>query len=241
MSIETVPHASWADVYDMVYERSFGQLYTHLTDITIETINKLVVPPARIIDFGAGTGRLSIPLAELGYMVTAVEPSKEMLNKLKQKDHAYSVRSVISTMQEYKGNGDHDLALCVFTVLLYLLDERSLKEALIAAYGSLKKDALFLLDIPSEHLFHSYSFSDEKISRHVNIKNVKDNIYEYTENIIVSNSYHEDTEYSDTFPIKHWSTDEVFNMLEEIGFIFINDESKQFKGTGSQYFVFKRS
>lgn len=61
MSVQ--PHSSWADVYDLAYQRSFGEFYNHLTDATVEMIVGRIRPPARIVDFGAGTGRLSIPLA----------------------------------------------------------------------------------------------------------------------------------------------------------------------------------
>ncbi len=241
MSIDTTSHSSWAEVYDMTYERSFRKLYQHLTNITIETVNKLVAPKAKIIDFGAGTGRLSIPLSELGYEVTAVEPSKEMINQLRKKDHESSVETVVSTMQDFKGNKDQDLALCVFTVILYLVDEKSLKNALNSVYDSLKKDAVFLIDIPSRLLFNSYAYDDEKISRHVNIKNLNGDIYEYTENLTVSDIHHKDTVYTDTFHIKYWPKEEVFNILLEIGFILVSDQSEQFVGTGSQYYVFKKS
>ena len=39
----------------------------------------------KILDIGAGTGRYSIPLAEEGYDVTAVELVKHNLGRLKQK------------------------------------------------------------------------------------------------------------------------------------------------------------
>ena len=52
----TVPHASWAGIYDLVYEESFGQFYDALTNTTIDQIKKTVQPPASIVDFGAGTG-----------------------------------------------------------------------------------------------------------------------------------------------------------------------------------------
>jgi 2-polyprenyl-3-methyl-5-hydroxy-6-metoxy-1,4-benzoquinol methylase len=43
-----------------------------------EVITGLLPPGGSIVDFGAGTGRLAIPLARAGYRVTAVEPSSAM-------------------------------------------------------------------------------------------------------------------------------------------------------------------
>jgi SAM-dependent methyltransferase len=42
----------------------------------------LPTPPARILDVGAGTGSLSLPLARLGYQVTALDLSPGMLEQL---------------------------------------------------------------------------------------------------------------------------------------------------------------
>ena len=36
----TTPHESWASVYDIAYEQSFGEFYHDLTGSTIETIEK---------------------------------------------------------------------------------------------------------------------------------------------------------------------------------------------------------
>jgi ubiquinone/menaquinone biosynthesis C-methylase UbiE len=46
--------------------------------------------PARILDIGAGTGRYSIPLAEEGYEVTAVELVRHNLGRLKKKSSRVS-------------------------------------------------------------------------------------------------------------------------------------------------------
>ena len=42
-----------------------------------------VIPPgAKVLDFGCGDGRVVIPMAELGYEVTAVDASQRMLDRL---------------------------------------------------------------------------------------------------------------------------------------------------------------
>jgi 2-polyprenyl-3-methyl-5-hydroxy-6-metoxy-1,4-benzoquinol methylase len=81
----TTPHDAWAHAYDAIYEGSFGSFYTNLTAETLACLGELAVPPAHIVDFGAGTGRLSIPLARQGYSVIAVEPSAAMLEQLRAK------------------------------------------------------------------------------------------------------------------------------------------------------------
>ncbi len=241
MSVDKIPHSSWAEIYDMVYERSFGRFYHQLTEVTVDTVNSLVEPQAKIVDFGAGTGRLSIPLSNLGFEVIAVEPSRDMLRQLEKKIHHTSIKTVESTMQDFKGRQDNDLALCVFTVLLYLLNEKSLKDALASVYDSLKHDALFLIDIPSSLLFHSYSFNDEKISRSVDIKKVANDIYEYKENVTVTTLNDENIDYSDSFQIKYWEKEKVFTILKELGFVLFSDISEEFSITGSRYFVFKKN
>lgn len=82
MPVHQIPHASWADVYDLAYEQSFGLFYSELTKATIELITETLHTGGSIVDFGAGTGRLSIPLAEKHYDVTAVDPCQEMLDQL---------------------------------------------------------------------------------------------------------------------------------------------------------------
>ena len=80
----STPHASWASVYDFIYKESFGELYDLLTERTVKQIKRYISPPARIVDFGAGTGRLSIPLSESGFNVVAVEPCDKMVDQLLQ-------------------------------------------------------------------------------------------------------------------------------------------------------------
>ncbi|MCR5469078.1 MAG: methyltransferase domain-containing protein [Lachnospiraceae bacterium] len=78
--------------------RKHGQVEFRVTMHYIkETIEKLGKKPedVKILDVGAGTGRYSIALAEMGYDVTAVEPVKHNLGRLKAKG---------SSVKAYQGN-----------------------------------------------------------------------------------------------------------------------------------------
>ena len=58
----SVPHDSWANSYDQLFEASFGSHLANLTDLTMKIVLELTEPSESILDIGAGTGRMSLPL-----------------------------------------------------------------------------------------------------------------------------------------------------------------------------------
>ncbi len=65
----------------MSMSKLWGEIYQQLTNSHLENI-RLFLPNVRIIDYGAGTGRLFRPLAQAGYRVIAVVPSTGMVAEL---------------------------------------------------------------------------------------------------------------------------------------------------------------
>lgn len=234
------PHSSWAKVYDIAYQRSFGDLYDRFTDATVKLIADMLASHASIVDFGAGTGRLSLPLSKLGYIVTAVEPCSEMLDQLQRKDQDNLVRPVCSKMDKFRGASKFDMALCVFTVIAYLLDEDSLKNSLAAAYEALRPDGILLIDIPSETIFSGYSIRASRFERTVAVTRHNGSIYTYREDLVVTSDDGETTRYQDEFQIRHWPKQHVIELLKEIGFVDEKDLTPQLSGTGSSYFKLKK-
>lgn len=236
MPVNRTPHSSWAEAYDLAYGRSFGGFYDRLTAATIQVITNRLRPGGRIVDFGAGTGRLSIPLADKNFEVTAVDPCYEMLCQLEKKQRkGMKLRTICSKMQDFKEN-NFDLALCVFTVLLYLLDEESLKNALSAAHGALNSDGMLLIDIPSRTIFQSYSRKDDLLDRFVSVTEENDDIYHYQEKLIVREPSGSESTYSDEFKIRYWPSEYVSDILAGIGFTLEADLTDHFSGTGFSVF-----
>ncbi len=235
----TEPHASWADVYDLVYEESFGDFYNSLTETTVEQIKDIVESPARIVDFGAGTGRLSIPLAACGYDVLAVEPSGAMLDQMHKKPGGDAIPSFTGKMQDFQTDTPFDIAICVFTVLIYLLDEESLRRSLKAAYVALRTGGYLLFDVPSRGIFSNFKCNTSLIKRNVIVKPCRDDIYTYEENTTLTRDG-DQTLYTDSFKIRYWGFDKVHQFLTEVGFHSIDDLTFNFVGTGSRYFLVQR-
>lgn len=241
MHVNRNPHSSWAEVYDLAYGRSFGEFYKSLTVATIQVITDKIRPGGRIVDFGAGTGRLSIPLADKDFEVTSVDPCDEMLCQLKQKTReGMKLRTVCSRMQDFK-ESDFDFAICVFTVLLYLLDEESLKKALSAAHGALKPGGLLLIDIPFRTIFQSYSRKDDLIERCVSVIKENEDIYRYQEELKVKGPGGDESTYSDEFKIRYWPPEYVHNTLMTTGFDLEADLTDHFSGAGAHYWIMKKA
>jgi len=163
-------HDSWADHYDCVYKLTYGEGYQRFTDQTLDVIRQLEPSPARIVEFGPGTGRLAIPLAQMGYRVTAVEASAEMCRVLKAKAAAGVEGSVAtpcvvcqrssvpteqrrpvevmvynqSICQQMPDNG-FDLGLCVFTVLNYLVEEDDMHRFATVAASAIRPGGKLLV------------------------------------------------------------------------------------------------
>ncbi len=67
---------SFADVYDLWYPPD------EATDVAVECLSDLAGATGRILELGVGTGRLALPLARRGHLVTGIDASPEMLERL---------------------------------------------------------------------------------------------------------------------------------------------------------------
>jgi SAM-dependent methyltransferase len=72
-----------------------------------------------VVDWGAGTGRIAVPLAEEGFEVTAVELSERMVERGREKSGG--VEWVCGDMQEAVLPRRYRLAVCAFNSFLCLL------------------------------------------------------------------------------------------------------------------------
>ena len=234
----TTPHASWAQQYDLAYHRSFGEFYDALTEATVDYITEIQEAPARIVDFGAGTGRLALPLARAGYSVVAVEPCAEMLAVLNSKaeKERLAIKTVHGRMQDEFQSPPFDLALCVFTVLPYLLDEAALNASFQTAAAALRPGGHLLLDIPSRHVFRSYTRTFADFVREVRLIPETEVLFRYEEAIRVLDGSHW-LNYADSFVIRYWEPSQVFHALGNAGFRVEADLSEKFAGSGSDYYI----
>ena len=237
------PHDNWGEYYDFVYEQTFGGYYDALTAETLNVI-KQILPDGSIIDFGAGTGRLAIPLKEDGHKVTAVEKSIGMVNEFKRKLSEGNTEIEIHncSISEYYG-ASADLVIALFTVLSYSISEEELTKNLKAICKGVRSGGYFFFDLPNTLFFHGGRIIQKESS---NLNRVVDVVS--TEELDIY-SYHErcsgvfngkNFSYEDEFKIRYWKMSEIESILNENGFIDTLQTFPQFNSTGSIYKLFKK-
>lgn len=236
-------HDNWAHFYDFVYENTFGSFYHELTAETLIMIQN-ILPSASIIDFGAGTGRLSFPLLEKGYSVVAVEKSKAMVDEMKRKNIQFNLNLEIhnSTISDYYSR-KADLALAIFTVLSYSITEEELAANIQNISNHLKPNGYFLFDLPNLALLTEQNLTNiqsEHFNRIVELVNVNDSdiyIYKETCNGIFNNKKFE---YYDEFSIRYWSMDNLDNLLRKNGLYDTQKNFSYLDSTGSTYKLYQK-
>lgn len=136
----------------------------------------------------------------------------------------------------FQGGGDFDLALCVFTVILYLLDEVSLRQSFENVFNSLRADGRLFLDIPTKAAFGSYEKKTTRMYRKVRVESLSGDLFQYSEQ-----TRFDGVDYFDTFQIRYWNEEYILDLLGEIGFTLDLDLRNRFAGTGSSYFLFEKT
>ena len=94
--------ATLATIFDRIptsYDRFRPDYPTEAVDTLVELSR--VRPGGDVLEIGAGTGKLTVPLAERGFAITAIEPGPRMADLLARRVRRWpSVRIVRSTFEE---------------------------------------------------------------------------------------------------------------------------------------------
>jgi 2-polyprenyl-3-methyl-5-hydroxy-6-metoxy-1,4-benzoquinol methylase len=237
------PHDNSAKYYDFVFERRFGNMYNVLTQNNLSKIRALI-SHGKILDFGSGTGRISIPLAQENYEVTAVDCSSQMLEELKRKAQVLGLEiQANETITDVISNY-FDLAIAIFTVLSYIITESDLRALFKNIFKSLKPGGLFMFDLENRDgyyeifrrrngIVHNNTFDFVKVTFHDN----DPNLCEYYENVKGTTLNGQSFDYTERFMIRFWTLNEVRSIFNEIGFI----EMETFNFANAQYLILKKN
>lgn len=244
---ERIPHDDWAQWYDKVYEETYGDAYRWLTEATLRTVFEHARPGDRILDIGAATGRLTVPLASAGYRVHAVDRSPAMLHRLLLRAQATGVGHRVTAQCVSAQNLTDDtrfaIAICVFTVLLYLPDRLTLEGTLNAIAANLQIGGRLLIDVPRRELFVGYLAETDSITRNVQITpdptDAAGRRFTYRDDAYLKAPFF--VGISERFVATWWPEHEVLEAANKAGLELERDVSGQFVRAASSHWWLRRA
>lgn len=140
---------------------SYDQRFAHL-EPGQQVIDRLVelAGDGPVLDVGAGTGRLALPLARRGVSVDALDISPEMLAVLERSSAGLPVRIVQADAAAELPDNSYRLILCAFNTFLMLGDTASQRGFLAAAADRLAEGGRLLLETFVPDLSRYNQFGD---------------------------------------------------------------------------------
>ncbi|MCF6408558.1 class I SAM-dependent DNA methyltransferase [Pseudalkalibacillus salsuginis] len=152
--MEDAPYDMWVTFVTNAVE-SFSNGHTH-----------------SLLDIGCGTGEISTRLAKIGYHVTGIDLSEEMLAVARRKaeQNGLEIPFYQQDMRDLNGFTHQDIAVIFCDSLNYLRTPEDVKTTFHSVYKSLRNDGLLLFDVHTLYKIsevfsgHTFSMSDEEIS-----------------------------------------------------------------------------
>lgn len=139
------------DKFASIYQRG---PYLRFSQVLVESVlpdylEELGVEPQTVLDIACGEGSFAVGMAKLGYEVTGIDQSPQMiaLAKARAEEAGVDVNFSVEDMRSISYAAEFDLATCFFDSLNYMLTIKGLQEAFQSAYKALKPGGFYIFDM----------------------------------------------------------------------------------------------
>ncbi len=157
-------YTAFASVYDRLMADVDYQAWASFYHALMERYG---LPRGKVCECACGTGSLTIPLSKLGYQMTGVDISQEMLMEASQKarKEGAMIPFVAQDMRQLHMHRKMDAVLCTNDGLNYLKDSEELSQFFRAAYATLREGGALLMDLSTpyklENVLGNHFIGDE--------------------------------------------------------------------------------
>ena len=222
----------YADFYDSLYEdKNYKQecnFVKHIFEIYGEKEVK------SILDIGCGTGSHALPLADMGYAVTGVDFSENMLDIAQKKvaDQKKSIAFVQQDIRHLKLPQKFDAAVAMFAVMGYQITNQDFEESLTSVRRHLDTGGLFVFDVwfgpavltqkPSDRV-KIVEYGDKKIIRYAHpVLDIVNHTVEVNYTVLEISRDKVLTETEESHLMRFFFYQELVYFLEKNGFEVLN-------------------
>jgi len=220
---------AYSRYYDLLYQ---DKDYKGESEYISTLLNNYGLSKGKLLEFGSGTGKHGLLLANLGYKVHGIEKSTDMIKRAKQIDGFTCQQGDICTV---KTGQKYEAVVSLFHVVSYQVTNEKVQSVFQRASEHLQTEGLFLFDF-----WYSPAVYNQRPE--VRIKRMSDEQYEivriaepmvYTNSnkieinftVFVRNLINNQVEtFNEVHPMRHFSLPEIELIGNASGFRMLNAE-----------------
>lgn len=177
-----------AAVYDILMEDIDYEQWAAYVD---RLLKKFHCPGKRMLDLGCGTGNITIPLAQKGFRITAIDLSAEMLGQAKRKSEVLQLPidwqlQDMANLQLTEANGADplfDAAIATFDAFNYLTEAEDLQHLLQTLDFLLADNGLLVFDLQTPYKLREYLGNQIFTLHHPQVEYMWENHFDEDEQI----------------------------------------------------------
>jgi SAM-dependent methyltransferase len=134
------------DPFAWIYNRHWGNSFLPFVLPILDNLVLTKLPKnARILDLCCGTGQLAQQLKTLGYRITGIDGSSEMLNYARE--NAPGVEFLQADARSFQLPQKYHAVVSVFDSLNHIMSTRELSSVCHSAYAALRSGGIFMFDL----------------------------------------------------------------------------------------------
>jgi len=189
-----------------------------------------------ILELACGSGRISIPLAEEGHIITALDNSAKMLDKLHRRSkHLHNISIVNSDMVDFNLKKKFKIIFISYSSFQQILDRDDQLRCLYNIYDHLRDDGLFALDIGTHvcegkaemaetHQYTAnYPEDDSTVSMFTSYKtDIETSIRHWEDNYVKIGKYGDREIFTNKISLKECDQEYMSSILDQSGFKLLN-------------------
>jgi SAM-dependent methyltransferase len=137
------------DPFAWIYNRHWGNTFLPVVLPILDNLVLRKLPKnARILDLCCGTGQMTRQLTTLGYRVTGIDGSSEMLGYARE--NAPGVEFLQADARSFKTPHKYHAVVSVFDSLNHIMSTSELRSVFVQSYKILRSGGLFMFDLNTE-------------------------------------------------------------------------------------------
>ena len=153
------------------YKKDWGIESTKYVVLVSNVINNYNLKINSILDVACGTGILAKELMNIGFKVSGIDISEDMINIAKEntKDNSFKV----ADMKDFKLNRKFDIITCAFDSINYITNNKDMEKTLSNIFNHLENNGFFIFDINTPYLYEDKHFGTiERTFDDINFKQI---------------------------------------------------------------------